>query len=105
MTENIEILKWKQSPDSKNRKGDNKFECKSSSGSRFIRNDIPPQLNYQLFLTEEDYKKIQDEFGKYSWFCYKNSVVHFYGGNYIYCTNKDFFIEVRSILNIETVWI
>lgn len=106
MTKNSEILTWVQSSDSKNMKGNNKFECKSKSGSRFIRNDSPPQLSYQFFLTKEDHEKVLSELGYkgFQWTFHESSVVHFYGGHYIWSTRYDFFDAVKKILNIKTIW-
>lgn len=99
-----EKIMWERSIKSRNMKGNNVFECESASGSRFIRNDVPPQLTYQMFLSQSDHDKVMAHGFCGSWTFYESSVVHFYGGNYIYSTNNDFFILVREILDIETIW-
>ena len=106
LEKNSEILTWVRSSNSRNMKGNNKFECKSKSGSQFIRNDIPPALNYQLFLTKEDHEKVLSELGYkgFQWTFHESSVVHFYGGHYIWSSGNDFFIAVKKVLNMKTIW-
>jgi len=102
----IETVMWEKSSNSKNMKGNNKFEIKTKSGSRFNRNDVPPQLNYQMFLTEEDHAKVLNtlKLKGMSWTKYGNSIVHFYGGCYIWSTSTDFFKATCGVLNIKAVW-
>jgi hypothetical protein len=99
-----EKIMWERSSESKHRKGNNIFECESASGSRFVRYDTPPQLTHGLFLTKSDHEKVMAHGFGGSWTFYESSVVHFYGGNYIWCTGNDFFILVKEILGIETIW-
>jgi len=99
-----EIVTWTESSDSLSRKGNNIFEVKFSKG-RIIRKDVPPNLVYQLFLDEESYKKIRDTLGGgYQWTFYNGSVVHYYGGNYIYVQGSGAVPKIKEVLNLEIKW-
>mgnify|MGYP003418472505 CR=1 len=72
----------------------------------FLLETISPALNYQLFLTQQDHHKVLKElnYTGLQWTFHKTSVVHFYGGYYIWTTGYDFINDVKRILKINFIW-
>lgn len=99
-----ETVLWKKDSRSKNCKGDNIFEAKFSRG-RVFRYDTKPRLHHQFFLNEADYTKITEHYGARQWCFDGDSLIHFYGGNYILVEfGMDAVNDILELLNLEIVW-
>ena len=104
MRSDTEIMKWEISPDSKKLKTDSVFECKTSGGSQIIRKDNSGGLIFQFFLNKQEYEKVHKYFNCESWTFYKDSVIHFYSGNYIYAERREAFFKITELLNTKIIW-
>jgi hypothetical protein len=99
----METVYWKC--EGKQFKHHSEYFTKTSKNYRINRKDGKGKLIYQFFLDEEGYLKVINHFKQgYSWARYKNSTLHFYGGNYIYCEWSDGFREICRLLELEIKW-
>lgn len=84
---------------------DTKHECDMKGIGKIVRNATSKGIEYQLFLNDYAYSIIHTYFNNVNWCQYKQSVIHFYGGNYIYTKGRDGFECMEELLNITINWI